>query len=749
MKKLIQVTLIFHFLFFIFHLPKAVAQRVNGHINEQNGKNERPLVGVNVYWLGTTLATTSDSTGHFSIARSAKSNRLIISYIGYKTDTIKITNQDHLDITMKPDGQLGEVIIKGSSTVVDRLNPIQTEIITTKALAKAACCNLSESFETNASVSVSYSDAVTGSKQIQFLGLGGQYVQTNVENVPSIRGLSTTFGLNYIPGTWIQSIDIGKGAGSVVNGFESLTGAINVELIKPDARDRLYFNAYVNNFGRGELNFNINKKINERWSTGFLTHASTLQTRIDRNKDNFLDLPLYTQFNGLNRWQYKTEKVMAQFGIKALYEDRLGGQNVPKNAQTLSPVYRFGNKTNRVEFFSKIAKLYQSKPYKGLGLIVNAVNHNSASNFGFNNYDARQSTFYTNLIYQSIIDNTNHQFKTGLSYLLDDFDEKYKTDAFARTESVPGAFFEYTYQHLEKLTLVAGLRADYHNLYGAFVTPRLHLRWQPLEHTTVRLSAGRGQRTPNALAENYGYLVSGRTVRFIEKINPEVSWNYGASITQTFHWFEKHWDLIVDYYRTDFQSQLIVDTDHATPLASHLYFYNLQGKSYSNSFQIELNTLLSKRIDAKIAYRLFDVWQTMGQPFNDTRLMPRMMIPRDRVLLNLGYTLPYDKWKADLTFQWNGTARINDPNASLQATIDKKPMPILYSNPYLNINAQLSRAFPKFEVYVGGENLGDFRQANPIINANDPFGKYFDAGQTWGPVVGRTIYAGIRIKVKD
>ncbi|TAF97029.1 MAG: TonB-dependent receptor [Cytophagia bacterium] len=747
LKKLIFFLTLFALHFTLYSLK---AQRVNGRIHERIEKTDKPLVGVNIYWLGTNLATTTDSTGQFSIARPVKSNKLVVSYIGYKTDTIKMTNQDNLDITMKPEGSLQEVVVRGTSSVIDRLNPIQTEIITTKALAKAACCNLSESFETNASVSVSLSDGVTGAKQIQFLGLGGQYVQTNVENVPTVRGLATTFGLNYIPGTWIQSIDIGKGAGSVINGYESMTGAINVELVKPDSREKLYFNAYVNNFGRGEVNFNVNKKLNDRWATGVLSHASTLQSRIDNNADNFLDLPLYTQYNLVNRWQYKTDKIMAQFGIKALHENRLGGQtNFRENMRGTPQAYGFGNRTNRIEFFSKTAKLYQQKPYKGLGFILNGTAHNSDSYFGFANYDARQRTLYANLIYQSIISNTNHKFTTGLSYLLDNYNETYKDQILKRNESVPGAFFEYTYSHLEKFTLVAGLRADAHNLFGAFVTPRLHARWQPFENTTLRLSAGRGQRTPNALAENYGFLVSGRTVRFFDALRPEVSWNYGASLTQTFHFLEKHWDLILDYYRTDFQNQLVADTDHATPLASHLYFYNLQGKSYSNSFQAELSGLLSKRTEVKLAYRIVDVWQTMGQPVNDVRLMPRMMIPRDRVLFNIGYTLPYDKWKADLTVQWNGQGRINDPNVSLQATLDRQSMPILWSQPYTNINAQVSRAFRKFEVYLGGENLLNFKQPNPIINAQDPFGKYFDAGQVWGPIVGTMVYAGIRVKVKD
>jgi outer membrane receptor for ferrienterochelin and colicins len=727
------------------------AQRVTGTVFERNDKGTKnALVGVNVFWLNTSLGTATDSTGYFDIPRSAKSNQLILSYVGFRNDTIRVKSESNFEVVMKSEGQLNEVTIRATSTQIDRLNPIQTEIITTKALAKAACCNLSESFETNASVSVSYSDAVTGAKQIQFLGLGGQYVQTNVENIPNIRGLASTFGLSFIPGTWIQSIDVAKGAGSVVNGYESLTGAINVEFVKPDIKEKLYLNAYTNHFGRLEANVNVNHTLSEKWSTGLLTHASTLQNRVDNNGDGFMDLPLFTQLNALNRWQYKTDKVMAQFGFKALYEDRMGGQTnfKPNRDRARGLLYGFGSETNRLEFFSKTAKLYQDKPYKGLGVIVNAMQHQQNSYFGFANYNGQQRTLYGNLIYQSIIGNTNHQFKTGLSFLMDNYRESYKDTLLRRNEVVRGAFFEYTFNHMDKLTLLAGIRADYHNLFGAFVTPRLHIRYQLAEHTVLRASVGRGQRTPNALAENYGYLVSGRTVRFLEPLRPEQSWNMGVSLTQTFHWFDKHWDLTLDYYRTDFQNQLIADNDHADALAAHLYFYNLKGKSYANSFQAEINTLLSKRIEAKLAYRLFDVWQTMGTGSLPSRLLQRMMIPRDRILFNIGYTLPYDKWKADLTVQYNGQARYNNPLLSLQAVRDGQQMPILYSTPFVNVNAQVSRAFRKFELYVGGENLANFKQPNPIVNAQDPFGKYFDAGQTWGPVVGRLVYAGVRVKVK-
>ena len=729
----------------------ATAQGVTGTVYElaDAAAQKVPLPGANVYWAGTTLGVGTDSSGRFAIPRSAQSNRLVVSFVGYRNDTLKVAGGSEVEFVLRSAQSLDEVVIQANSTTIDRLSPIHTELITSRALTKAACCNLSESFETNASVSVSYSDAVTGAKQIQMLGLNGTYIQTNVENIPSIRGLATTFGLNFVPGTWIQSIDVGKGAGSVVNGYESMTGQINVELQKPDSREKLFANAYVNHFGRAELNLNLAHQLNDKWSAGLLTHASTLRNRVDNNGDGFLDLPLYTQFNAVQRWKYQGERLMAQFGVKALHEDRTGGQvdfnpeQRRKPGPNGSPLYGFGAKINRLEVFTKTAKLFPNQPYKGLGLILNATLHDQQSYFGFTPYDGRQQTLYGNLIYQSIIGNTNHAFKTGVSYLLDDYHERYRDTTLLRTESVPGAFFEYTYNNLDKFTLVAGSRVDFHNLFGTQFTPRLHLKYQLDANTALRLSAGRGFRVANPLAEYFGNLVSSRAVVFREQIRPEVSWNYGASLTKEFYLGEWPGAFILDYYRTNFQNQLVADVEHP----GFLYFYNLQDKAFANSFQAEVNLNPTKQLEFKLAYRLFDVKQTMGEPFGESVLLPRMMVNRDRVLFNAGYALPYDKWKFDFTVQWNGKRRIPSIDPSYDHT-SYVNMPTDLAPAFFNLNAQITRTFVKWDVYLGGENLGNYRQSNPIIGANDPFGQRFDAGIVWAPVVGRTIYAGVRYKIK-
>ncbi|HLL94946.1 MAG TPA: TonB-dependent receptor, partial [Spirosoma sp.] len=712
----------------------SVAEKVNGR--------QVSLVGATVLWVGTSAGTVTDSVGRFQLARLPGTSRLVFSYVGYASDTVVIADPAvEVNVLLRADSPgssrtLQEVTVSGAPGQIDRLNPIQTEFINQRTLAKAACCNLSESFETNASVSVSYADAVTGARQIQFLGLGGQYVQTNVENIPTVRGLATAFGLNYIPGTWITSIDVGKGAGSVVNGYESMSGQMNIELQKPDSPDQLFLNGYANSFGRLEGNVNWSKPLSNKWSVGVLGHASTLRTEIDQNRDSFRDLPFYTQLNAINRYKYSSERFMAQFGVKALYDDRVGGQ-----LSRLGPSrYTFGNTTRRLEFFSKMAKLFPDQPYKGLGLILNALNHEQTALFGFRPYAGRQRTVYANLIYQSILGNTNHAYKAGASYLLDDYREQLGALQTSRTESVPGIFAEYTYTYPEKMTVVLGGRFDYHNLFGAQWTPRAHLKYNLNPNLTLRASAGRGFRVPNFLSENFGYLVSSRVIINEAALRPEISWNYGGSLTNDFTMFGQKASLVLDYHRTDFQEQLFVDIEHPR----EIHFHNLYGKSFANSFQAELNYQPIRRMDVKVAYRLFDVRQSMSVPSEDTLLLPRMMIPRDRVLLNIGYALPFDKWKFDATLQWNGSRRI----PYLRTGADYTTVPLEFSPGFYNLNAQVSRAFRSgLELYIGGENLTGFRQLSPIVAANDPFGADFDAGsRVWGPITGRMVYVGFRFK---
>lgn len=726
----------------LFTLTSSIgfAQTVKGKIAD---KVNSAVVGATISWVGKPqTAVISDENGMFSINKTQGEDRLAFSFMGFKSDTLYITDDRFYVVILKENStDLDAVVVKTGGTTIDKMSPIHTQIINAKELLKAACCNLSESFETNASISVGNTDAVTGSRQIQLLGMSGSYIQTTVENIPTIRGLGQTFGMNYIPGTWIQAIDIGKGVGSVVTGGENMVGQVNVEFKKPDLPEKLLVNMYFNNFGRSEANLNIaNKLKNEKWSYAVLSHGSLLKSEIDHNDDGFRDLPKYHQINVLNRWKYSGERLMAQLGGRFLIEDRVGGQTHFKDNTETPNLYGFSNNTKRYEVFSKTAILFPEAPYRGLGLILNGTFHDSESYFGKTPYLGKQNTLYGNLIYQDIIGNTNHTYKTGASFTNDVFDEQYGSIFLKRNESIPGVFFEYNYKSTDKTSVLIGLRNDFHNLYGNFFLPRIHVMQKVTNNQTLRLSAGKGYRVPNPFAEAYGMLVSNRSVRILEDLNPEVSWTFGASYIVD---FLPNLSLSGEFYHTKFENQMISDMEHD----KYLYFYNLDGKSRTNSALVELTYGPVKSWEFKVGYRYVNNKQTVGKPMGERVLMDKMFLPQDRLLVNVGYSFPYEKWVVNATLHVNGRQRIPLENTN-KDQMSYSQMQSRYAPTYINVNAQVARNFPKFEVYVGSENLTNYKMKNPIMGANNPFGPDFDAGRIWGPVAGATIYTGFRYKIK-
>lgn len=727
----------------------ATDHTVKGVVLEADKKGEfSPLAGASVVWLGTSTGTFTDSTGVFSIRHDGTASRLIVSYAGYRSDTLTVTDMNELKIILATNAQLGEVIVtaKQRSTYLSALNPVRTQVMTEKELFKAACCNLSESFETNPSVDVSYNDAVTGSKQIQLLGLSGNYTQLTVENLPGPRGISTPLGLNSIAGPWVESIQLTKGIGSVANGYESIAGQINIELKKPENSERLYANAYINDFGKTDFNLNLSNKIGKKWSTALLLHDDFLANKtLDFNNDGFRDLPIGNQFSLINRWKYDDGKgFLTQFGVKVLNDRRSGGEvgyNEATDKNTTNK-YGLGINTDRYEAFAKIGYVFPEKKYKSIGLQLSAIDHKQDSYFGLTTYNARQQNFYANLIYQSIINTTVHKFRTGISFLYDKYDEDFKSMNYKRLEKVPGAFFEYTFTPNEKVSLIAGLRGDYNNLFGFFVTPRLHVRYEPIKGTTIRASAGRGQRTANIFAENTSVFVSSRQVNIINAeagkaygLNAEVAWNKGISIDQKFKLFHNDGLFSIDYFRNDFKNQVVVDLEYPR----QVQFYNLQGKSYSNSFQAELNFEPLKRFEVRLAYRYFDVKTTYTG-----KLLSRPLIASNRAFANLAYGI--SGWKFDYTITFNGKKRI--PNTQSNPVQYQREQ---YSPDFVLMNAQISKTVGKkhpMDFYIGGENLTNYFQKKVIIASAQPFSPYFDASLVWGPITGRMFYAGWRFKLK-
>lgn len=722
---------------------------VSGVVLESDDKgNFHPLASASVTQPGKGKGTVTGEDGIFRISVDSSVQRIVISYAGYQSDTVAVHPKEDLRIILASGKHLQEVKVSArqKASYVSLLNPIRTQVMTDRELFKAACCNLSESFETNPSVDVSYSDAVTGSKQIQLLGLSGNYTQLTVENLPGPRGIATPLGLNSIAGPWIESIQLTKGIGSVANGFESIAGQINVELKKPETADKLFVTGYVNDQGKKDINVDVAQKIGKKWSTGILLHDDFLANKnLDFNKDGFRDLPTGNLFSGIDRWKFDNGRGwLIQFGIKTLIDNRTGGEtnyNASRDKFT-SNHYGIGINTDRFEEFAKIGYVFPGKKYKSLGWQLSSFQHQQDSYFGFTTYNAKQDNFYSNLIYQSIIGSTANKFRTGISFVYDGYKEIFRDIPYNRNEMVPGAFFEYTYSHSDKFSAVAGLRVDHNSLFGFFVTPRLHVRYEPVKGTTVRISGGRGERTANIFAENLGVLISSRQVNILNAstgkaygLNPEIAWNEGINIDQKFKLFGRAGNIALDFFRTDFENQVVVDVDKT---ARAVNFYNLEGKSYSNSFQVELNHEIVTKLDLRLAYRLFDVKTTYHGD-----LLERPLVSRNRAFANLGYEKK--GWKFDYTITYNGTRRIpfTGDNPVLFQLPERSPS-------YILMNTQVSKTFGKkhpFDIYWGCENLTNYYQKNPVLASDQPFGPYFDASMVWGPLAGRMFYAGLRYKI--
>lgn len=716
-------------------------------LEERNDLHEHPLVGVNLYWLGTQQGATTDTGGYFAIDPLPGNTLLVFSYIGYHNDTVEVKDRRFVKVVMKGNLELDEVKIvhRRRGTQISAIDPIKVEKINEKELLKAACCNLSESFETNPSVDVAFTDAITGTKQIQMLGLAGPYTQITRENMPDVRGLSAIYGLTYIPGPWIQGIMMNKGTGSAVNGFESIAGQIDVHLRDPESMDRLYLNVYGNEDSRIEANVSVKAHPGENLGTALLLHASNSSMRNDRNGDGFLDMPLTKQVIGLNRWELHNEKGShIEMGIKGLYVDNTGGQVGFRTGEEDNPGEVWGMRlgVQRIEGWAKAGRVNAEKPWQSAGLQLSGVWHKQDSRFGMNTYDATQQSFYANFIYQGIFINTAHKFRTGASFQYDHYDEMLNRADYLRNEAVPGAFFEYTYSYLEKFNAVAGIRADHHNQYGMFFTPRLHLRYALAEKSILRASGGRGQRTASLFSENSALLASSRQmiIRGDGTSKPygleaEVAWNYGINFTQMFTLDYREGTFSVDFYHTYFQNQIIIDLEQSAQTA---VFYNLDGRSYSNSFQVQVDYELIKRFDIRLAYRWYDVQTTYSG-----RLMQKPLVSGNRAFINMAYETR-NHWKFDATVNGQGSKRI----PSTAGNPEEYRLPAR-SPGYMVVNAHVSKTWrEKFEVYIGVENLFDFRQDDPIVAADQPFSPWFDSSLIWGPVFGRNIYAGLRYRIK-
>ena len=724
-------------------ITNIVNAQIKGLIQGADGSQKKPIYGAKIKLLQAKTGTVSREDGTFELVLPKElPDTLVISAFGYNPDTLIVSKKDRftaLNILLYSDKLLPEILIeyRKNGHSISRLKTLHVEELTAIELRKAACCNLSESFETNASVDVNITDAVSGAKKIQMMGLDGVYTQIQMENIPYLRGLESAFGLSTLSGTWIESIQITKGTGNVVNGYESMAGLVNLELKKPDEMEKIYLNVYQNIFGRSEFNFNKGIILNPKWSTGFLGHVSSTYGNIDRNKDAFRDLPTGDNTAFMNRWAYKGKKMEAQFGINFYRDRKVGGQtSFFRNKENQVDTVNYGVLINskHIDIYGKTG-FFGKLPMQSLGIVYNIKHQEIDGFFGLKNFSGLEKRGYINVIYDDIIGTSDHKIKVGTSFVAIDISQKADTLSQKRMELVPGIFAEYTYTG-RRLTGVFGSRYDYHSIFREQFSPRVHLKYLLSEMTDLRFTAGKGWRVPNFIIDNISLLASSKQWIAPSETKPEISWNIGGSLVHEMKIFERKASISLDFYHTRFENQLIVDRDDAI---NAIVFSNLKNSSFSNSFQTEFSFSLIKNLDIRLAYKFLDVQAKYG---NEMR--QQVMIPRQRGFVNIAYITRNKRWEYDFTCSVFSPSRLpiqrDFSNDTLLISDLKSPI-------YAMINAQITHIYKKFDFYLGGENLTNSIQKNPIIDAANPFGSKFDATNIYMPITGINIYVGIRYAI--
>ena len=705
---------------------------------------EELLAGATVFWKDTKAGTVTDTAGRFNLPARDVESTLVIQYVGHTPAEVQVLPlENNLWIEISGIAQLQEVTVDGHGfdNKVSTLETRNIESIGSKELRKAPCCNLSESFETNGAVDVTYSNALTGVKEIQMLGLRGVYSQFMVENRPTMGGIATPFAFEFVPGTWLDGIQLAKGASTVKNGFAGIAGQINTELVKPHLDKPVFVNAFTSTEGRGELNVHLNNKGKGSVSNGLLLHGSFVENKWDMNDDNFYDSPSRQQLNGLYRLFYESPKMCAQFNVQALSDRRQGGQINP--IEGIPGLFSIDQNNDRVEVWGKVG--YEGiggKQYRQLGNMVSASWHRTNSLFGPNVYAAEQQSFYWQSLYQTIIGTTDHKIVVAPSFQYDDIQESVNEGKLDRREAVPGAMLEYTFSRpnlkleIPDLVVVVGARADWNSRFDRLLfTPRLSAKYNFSQNSIMRLSAGRGFRSPNLMAENISLLASNRALNFADDLGLEEAWNYGLNFTQNFKVARRDASFSLDLYRTDFVQQILVDVDRSPTEVS---FYNVNGKSFSNSLLATVQYNVLPGLDVKMAYK----WNDVQTTFSDGVLRTLPLVAAHRGLVTLDYTTPDKNWMFNTRVQVVGPQRLPDNSQVPHEYIHDFPE---ISPTYAIWNAQVTRRFgKKTEIYLGGENLNGFQQHAAIIAANEPDSPYFNGSQIWGPIMGQVAYLGVR-----
>lgn len=747
------------------------AQGLKGRVINQD---KEVVTGAVVLWEGTNVGAIADEKGEFTVNKVKNYNKLITSFIGYITDTLIVNDKmQDIIITLKPSNLvIDDVIVKSNSqrgnyTAIGGASKL--EVISFSGLCKMACCSLAESFENSAAVTVGYSDAISGAKQIKMLGLAGTYTQILEESRAIMRGISAPYSLSYTPGMWLNSIQVSKGITSVTAGAEAITGQINLSTRKPTDPEKLFINGYINPELRTELNVTsaIPLTSDSKISTVIMAHVSTdaKSGLMDSNNDGFMDTPKADMINLANKWVFAADNGMQiRFGVKLLAENRLSGMmdyNESMRDNMLEDnIYGSEIKNKSFNTYLKIAKpvgksVYDSKHEEenqnNIALVIDYDHFSEDAYFGLNDYFGSQNVATLNFMYNHYFSGTSSAI-FGLNMVNQSINERLHNDVptmdrdlkynLDREENIVGVYGEYTLDIDDKFSFIAGLRGDYNSYFDkAYITPRGQVKWNLTPTSVLRGSVGMGYRSTNVITDNIGILATGRQIIFKEGFENldrmEKAITYGASYTKEFSVFsEKDIVFSADYFHTSFYNQVYADQEYNS---TDVMIYSTDGKSFTDSYQADITWVPSSRFEIFATYRYTDAKMTLTRANGTTEFIDRPLVSRYKTLLNVQYKTALNIWTFDATAQYNGPSRIPTMTGDLADSEYSESYPMYY--------LQVTRKIGRLEVYTGCENIADYKQEVPILGADNPFTTDFNSSVIYAPLMGRKFYLGFRFNL--
>lgn len=733
-NQLLKIKIIF---FCLLSISSVFSQTLSGIIKDDTGLN---LEGVSVFFLNTNIGTATDQNGAFVLFRKNKEQKLVVSYTGFKTDTLNIPlEQNFIKLSLNSGQKLNEVTVnaKRQSNSFSLLNPLNVESITSQEFKKAACCSLSESFQTGNTIDVSYNNAVTGSKEIIFLGLRGIYTQLLLENFRFFNGILTSQGFDFIPGTWLDNINILKGASTSIYGPQSMTGAINVGLKKPDKDHRIYSNAFLDYHGRLELNQHFNKSWSAARHSGIYAHYSNHQGFRDHNNDGFKDDARAQKFALLQRNTLFGRKMEGQINFYGLYEDKNGGQL--KNVGN----YNFNQKTSHIQAFGNLGYVGYANPDRNSGSIWELSLSNIDAYYGteLNPFKAKEFRFLGQVFYSEIFSEGKHKINIGPNVNINIAEENYIADKRTYKEITPSLFFDYDYAigkientDLKKLHITLSQRLDYVKSSKLYYIPRLSTRFNFDKSWTLRSSVGLGYRHPRVYSDNLNLFFVNYEKVFSNVPDIETSINYGINLVGKPLINNKELNFNLDFYITEFNNQLVTDLEQIDQNFNILKYYNVVGNSNTKSLGITVSYPIVFGISAKIGMKYTD--NITGYEHGNKQTP---FIAKRREMTSLDYESNNKKWTANLTGQWIGKMRIPQKVNETEST---------YSKEYFLLQSTVNYILPKIEFYIGCENITNYTQHHAILSADAPFSRTFNATEIYAPINGIKPFIGFRYKFK-